>query len=373
MTKTHLGSRGLHLVVLGVRGNRNTRRLFGTFSAVKKYVHTYMAKERIQMLKRINKTMKFSMAFLAIIVIFCSVQSGPAFATAANPDTLTMPGVYAEADEGMNILKDRIASLEKIIKLNVPRADKIPVLLYHHLVLENELTDSQRQNDNIITVEQFSEQMKYLYDNNFYTASLYELELYFNGKTILPERTVVITFDDGYRSNTRYAYPVLKKYDFKAAVFVITGLIGVKENVIEHASWNDMKKCADVFSYHSHSHNLHKQQKDGTSALVTSDSSTVTEDLLISKAMLSTSYLAYPYGQTSRTAKKSLADAGYRMGFTTVAEYADKNSNVLEIPRFTITPNIDLAAFTAICTGLANSAPAPASGSNGYDAASSGN
>ena len=305
----------------------------------------------------LKTAIKITAFILTAAVMICIAPPRQASAASANPDTLTTPGVYEAAEEGMDSLKTRIAALEKIIKLNVPRAAKIPVLLYHHLVLDNELTEAQRKNDNIITVEKFSEQMKYLYENNYYTASLYELELYFNGKMVLPERTVAITFDDGYRSNTRYAYPVLKKYDFKAAVFVITGLIGVKENVIEHASWSDMKKCGDVFSYHSHSHNLHKQARDGTSAMVTSDSAAVTDDLLISKALLSTSYLAYPYGQTNRAAKKAMSDAGYRMGFTTVAEYAGQKGNVLEIPRFTITPNIDTEAFANICAGLANAAP----------------
>ena len=223
------------------------------------------------------------------------------------------------------------------------------------------MTAADRQNDFVLSVEQFSDQMKYLFESNYYTASLYELELYINGKTILPERTVVITFDDGYRSNIRYAYPILKKYGFKAAIFVVTSLIGAgaRENVIERANWNDMKKCGDVFSYHSHSHSLHKIGRDGNSVLSSTESSRITEDLLISKALLSTSYLAYPYGQSNRVIKKAMTDAGFRMGFTTVIDYTKRRTDLLEIPRFTITPNFDREAFIAVCTGQ-SSEPAPA-------------
>ena len=305
-----------------------------------------------------NKHKITTAVLLSVFTLFCFLPSNAAFAAAADPDSLIAPGVYAASDEGLASLKEHISSLEKIIELNVTRAEKIPVLLYHHLAKEEELTPAQRQNDNVMSVEQFSEQMKYLYDNKYYTASLYELELYIAGKMILPERTVVITFDDGYRSNTKYAYPILKKYDFKAAIFLITSLIGEKENVIEHASWSDLKKCGDVFSYHSHSHNLHKLQKDGSSTFATSNASTITEDLLITKALLSTSYIAYPYGQINRAIKKATADAGFRMGFTTVADYAKRRIDPTEIPRFTISPNIDLAAFEAICSGLSNLPPA---------------
>ena len=303
---------------------------------------------------------KTAAALLAAALIFNLAPMSAVRAAAADPDVLLIPGAFDAADEGVAELKRYIASLEKIIELNVPRAEKIPVLLYHHLVKESELTAAQSQNDSVMSVEQFSAQMKYLFDNKYYTASLYELELYIDGKMNLPERTVVITFDDGYRSNTKYAYPILKNYDFHASIFLITSLIGEKENVIEHAGWSDLKKCGDVFSYHSHSHNLHKLQRDGRSSLITSDSSAVVEDLLISKALLSTSYLAYPYGQSNRTVKKATADAGFRMGFTTVADYAKRRMDPLDIPRFIITPNIDLETFEAICTGLANSVPAGA-------------
>ena len=305
---------------------------------------------------------------LAAIFTFSLIPPGAASAAAAasavasaasttvDPDTLTIPDIYDVYGDGIDSLKQHIANLEKIIELNIPRADKIPVLLYHHLVKESEMTASQKQNDSVLSVEQFSEQMQYLFNNKYYTASLYELELYIDGKMFLPERTVVITFDDGYRSNTRYAYPILKKYDFRATIFLITSMIGAKENVIEHANWDDLKKCGDVFNYHSHSHDLHKLSRNGQSAFINSTSAVVADDLLISKALLSTSYLAYPYGQYNRASKRGMADAGYRMGFTTVADYAKRRMDPLEIPRFTITRNYDIEAFEAICKGQAGQA-----------------
>ena len=307
--------------------------------------------------KRTTKVLSYLIAAVLAFALIPAAAPSAATVTAADPDALLVPGIYDATGDGIDALKSHIASLEKIIELNVGRAEKVPVLLYHHLVRSEELTSAQEQNDSVMTVEQFSEQMKFLYDNKYYTASLYELELYIGGKMILPERTVVITFDDGYRSNTRYAYPILKQYDFKASIFLITGLISVRENVIEHATWDDLKKCGDVFSYHSHSHDLHRLLRDGRSAFAAANSSSIAEDLLISKALLSTSYVAYPYGQSNRAVKRAMSDAGYRMGFTTVADYAKRRMDTLEIPRFTITKNYDLAAFEAICSGAVGPAP----------------
>ena len=296
---------------------------------------------------------------IAILIILNPLQPTYAASVSSNPDTLKTPGIYDAADDGIQSLKDQIAALQKIIQLNIPKAEKIPVLLYHHLVKTDDMTETHKNNDNILSVEQFSEQMKFLHDNQYYTATLAELEQYLKGKLYLPEKTVVITFDDGYRSNTKYAYPVLKKYDFKATIFLVTGLIGEKENVIEHASWNDLVKCNTVFSYHSHSHDMHKVGSNGKSALVTSNSSTVETDMLISKALLGTSYFAYPYGQNNRTVKNLLKNTGYRMAFTTVTDYTNRKTDIYAIPRFTITPSIDLEAFEKICTVLAETEAEP--------------
>lgn len=52
--------------------------------------------------------------------------------------------------------------------------------------------------------------MYYLYENGFHTATLDELQPFLDGEFTLPEKTVVLTFDDGYYSNALYAYPILK-------------------------------------------------------------------------------------------------------------------------------------------------------------------
>jgi len=318
-----------------------------------------MTTQKNPQMKNNKKTfMKTTAILLAAVLAVCAALPNAAYAVTADPDTLKIPGIYSAADDGVAALKKQLASMEKMLSLNVKQAEKIPVLLYHHLVNENEMTDDQRNNDSIMTVEQFSAQMQYLYDSNYYTASLSELEQYISGRLFLPERTVVITFDDGYRSNTRYAYPILKKYGFQAAIFIITSTIGGKGNIIERAGWPDLKRCGDVFSYNSHSHNLHTLGRDGRGNFITSSSDTVRDDLLVSKALLSTSYLAYPYGQTSRAALRAAADAGFRMGFTTAPEYVKRKIDTLEIPRFNITPNTSMEAFELICNGGAATAGA---------------
>ena len=64
----------------------------------------------------------------------------------------------------------------------------------------------------------FEKQLRYLKDNGFKTLTV--SELYSAKKSGIPDKTVVLTFDDGYLDNWVFAYPLLKKYGLKATIFV---------------------------------------------------------------------------------------------------------------------------------------------------------
>lgn len=59
-----------------------------------------------------------------------------------------------------------------------------------------------------------------------------------NGEIELPSKPILITFDDGYYSNYEYIYPILKKYNAKASIFVVTDRIGKEINGIKYLGWN---------------------------------------------------------------------------------------------------------------------------------------
>jgi hypothetical protein len=95
----------------------------------------------------------------------------------------------------------------------------IKILVYHN-ISESEGTGET------ISKEAFENDMKDLIDNG-YTAVLFDDLISYVEKGIdLPEKPVLITFDDGYLSNYELAFPILKKYNMKATIFVIGVSVG---------------------------------------------------------------------------------------------------------------------------------------------------
>jgi len=290
-------------------------------------------------------------AALAALLLFTLCFSLSPTAAAGKPSGLVKPADAASfLDDGYYSAEHKYNSLIRIIELNVANAKKIPVLLYHHLERESKIRPEDRNYSSIISVERFEEHMKFLQKGKFYTATVAELEMYIKGEMILPEKTVVITFDDGYKSNASYAYPILKRLNFRAGIFMITRLIG-ECGEKEFLDWNDMRRCGDVFTYHSHSHDLHKRRENGRTDFVMARPKDAIADLTLSAETINTSYFAYPHGQIGKNSEELLKIAGYRMAFGVTEAYATRETDLFDVPRFIVTPQVKSDLFEAVCGG----------------------
>lgn len=229
-------------------------------------------------------------------------------------------------------------------KLSKKQGEKIPVLLYHHILTQEEI-DKYNWGDNasVLSLETFEKHMDYLDENGFYTATIDELQSFLDGEIILPEKTVVITFDDGYLSNALYAYPILQKYNFRATMFMIGYRVDdiqvpFDPTTTQSLSIMEAYKYSDVFDYESHTYNLHKVNEDKTPLILSSNNGVVLKDLKKSKELLDGKYFAYPYGRYDEKTIEQLKQANYEMAFTVKNGYVQKGLNKYELPRFSITP-----------------------------------
>ena len=134
---------------------------------------------------------------------------------------------------------------------------KVPILLYHNFVTT--VPDNDPDNFNYInTPESFEENIKTLLENGYKVISMKDLEDANKGKTILPDKPIIITLDDGYFSNYEYIYPILKKYNVKVSIFIVTDKIGKEIDGIKYLSWDNCLEMqnsglVEIFS-HSKKH-----------------------------------------------------------------------------------------------------------------------
>lgn len=124
-------------------------------------------------------------------------------------------------------------------KEETTRADtKIPIILYHNFVTT--VPDKDPDNFNYInTPQSFEENIKVLLENRYTIMSMKDLNDAINGKIELPQKPILIHFDDGYYSNYEYIYPILKKYNVKASIYIVTDNVGKEINGIKYLGWNE--------------------------------------------------------------------------------------------------------------------------------------
>ncbi|WP_042474911.1 polysaccharide deacetylase family protein [Bacillus ndiopicus] len=207
-----------------------------------------------------------------------------------------------------------------INKENTEKDKGIPVLMYHH-VLPDADNKKFRDVSAVTSVENFEAQMKWLSDNGYQTILLQDLEQFLNKEINLPGKVVAITFDDGLKSNYIYAYPILKKYNFKATEFLITSRLHLDKtpdfnpDAIQTLSMEEVEAMKDIFDLQSHTHDLHSAE-DGKSHVLLKSYDEVKNDFLTGNDMIPFQYMAYPFGQYKRKTIAILKELDIKMAFT---------------------------------------------------------
>lgn len=242
-------------------------------------------------------------------------------------------GTYVTADTPedyfLNVLSPKPLSQDEI-------STQVPILMYHHL--SEDVTNSE-----MVSPEQFEAQIRALAEAGYTGISFDELQAYVLRGEPLPEKPVVITFDDGYRSNYTLAYPILQKYGMKATIFAIGVSFGTDHYkdtdyaITPHfgAAEASEMTASGLISIQSHTYDMHQWPPYETGLAVRenilqlpgeSEESYVqalTEDFTRSRALLEgatgqpVDVLAYPAGQYSTLAQVTLRSLGVHVTLST--------------------------------------------------------
>ena len=178
----------------------------------------------------------------------------------------------------------------------------------------------------------FDEQMAYLKDNGYITITPEELYEGIAGNLVLPERPLLITFDDGYIDNYTNALPVLKKYGMRATIFIVPGFTGNNANYLNWEQLKEMEKNGITIQSHTLNHRALEELPDDE----------IRAELLNSKLLLeknlghSVDFLAYPTGTYNLHIAGIAKDVGYKASFTIKYGNVDRGSNIYALERVPI-------------------------------------
>lgn len=213
-------------------------------------------------------------------------------------------------------------------KLKLEKTFNIPVLMFHHF----KESVSKEYYCTTMTPELFEEHLKALKDNEFETITLDNL---YNGN--LPEKPVLITMDDGYKSNYSYAYPLLKNYNMNAVIFVVTSKVGDKTPWLPRFTWEEAKEMEESgvieIACHGLTHINHADLSADELKLSVEKSINDIEQNLGKRKVRA---FSYPYGKFSNKTIKILDELDFKIQMTGIGKYTYNKDCVNNINRICI-------------------------------------
>ena len=221
----------------------------------------------------------------------------------------------------------------------------VPILMYHRV-------DSFGASGelNVVSQNSFEHQMKFLKKHGYQVISLEDLVQGINKGVLFNRHSVVITFDDGYEDNYTKAFPVIKKYDFPAIIFVISDFIGNSGFM----TWEQLKEMQD-FNIAVGSHTRHHVYLPGINEKGRLEDEIFNSKKIIEKNLgKEVDYFSYPSGGYSEEIKDLVKSAKYKGACATNRGFDRFNTEVYELKRIRINDHDNAVVMWAKLSGYYN-------------------
>lgn len=201
-----------------------------------------------------------------------------------------------------------------------------PILAYHHIALK------RPQNSYFVSPKIFDKQMRWLVDNGYHVISFDKFYTAASDEGTLPEKPVVLTFDDGNVDNYTNALPILIKYDLTATFFIKINGVAKGGAGMTWEKLRQMSSAGMTIGSHSINHNNMAQMGDEELRSELVESKRILEKNLGIKVK----YFAYPGGAYSKKTIAAVRDAGYLAAVTTkhkVNQEITSDDSLYTLPR----------------------------------------
>jgi peptidoglycan/xylan/chitin deacetylase (PgdA/CDA1 family) len=216
----------------------------------------------------------------------------------------------------------------------------VPILVYHNL-------GPQPKGRLTIGVAAFEEQMRYLKTRDYHVISLDEFLEFASLRRQLPRKSVVLTFDDGWKPVREFAYPILKELGFTATLFIYTDFVGSRSAL----SWDEIHQLErEGFQIEAHSKthsDLRRHPGESETEYGQRMQAELAQPLALFQRHLgrTSQILAYPYGAQDDELVKRVKEYGYAAALTVRRQGAQSFVPLLTIHRSQIYSDMSLEEF----------------------------
>ncbi|HEX3712317.1 MAG TPA: polysaccharide deacetylase family protein [Trebonia sp.] len=227
------------------------------------------------------------------------------------------------------------------------RSHEVPVLMYHEIA-DATITKSKLAVDPGV----FADQMAYLSDAGFTSITAGELATSLaHGGAGLPERPVVVTFDDGYGDFYDHAVPLLKQHGLVATVFQTTGWVGLTDKVKRMMNWRELAEVAEA-GMEVGAHTYRHPQLDQLSEKAAREELYGPKSTLEDKLGIAVPGIAYPFGYSNSMVRRLAEEAGYAYGYSVGNALTKTGADAFALPRLTVKRSTTMDSFRRMVNGL---------------------
>lgn len=209
-----------------------------------------------------------------------------------------------------------------VLGVNKGESYRIPILMYHYVEYVKDRKDTIRKSLNI-TPAIFDAQLKTMKEAGYTFLTASDLANIIDGSLALPNKSVVLTFDDGYRDFYTDAFPLIKKYQVKAVAYIIPGFLNQPNNLddwqLKEIVRSGLVEIGAHTVHHAYLTSLNLNQAKG--------------EIYSSKLMLEQQLnipvmsFAYPYGAFNLNLIKEVRDEGFRVALSAIPGYEQTPEN----------------------------------------------
>jgi peptidoglycan/xylan/chitin deacetylase (PgdA/CDA1 family) len=236
---------------------------------------------------------------------------------------------------------------------------KIAILMYHSI----SCTVNSRFRQFTVSPASFAEQMAYLHQHAYTPMTITQyVRARSQAEVELPERPIVLTFDDGFADFFTDAFPVLKRYGFVATLYIATAFVNGTSHWLQHMgegtrrmlTWKQLGEISMSnveCGAHSHSH----RQLDILPLSIAQDEIVQSKRRLEDHLGREVSSFAYPFGSHTASLRRLIRDAGYTSACAVKYALSSENTDPFALARLMVRADTDIATLSTLLSGSSSS------------------